>query len=152
MTEDRASARVVADRLDWVDRMLAELRSLPLDDHDAFFEDRRNLLAAESCLRRTLEALLDLGRHLLAKRFGLGISEYREIPQALYEKGVIDDNDAALFREMAGYRNRLVQYYHEVGAEDLYSICAERLPDVERVAGALRHWLQSHPEALDQSL
>ena len=30
-------------------------------DRDAFFADQRNVSAAESCIRRSLEALLDLG-------------------------------------------------------------------------------------------
>lgn len=72
MTPGRPSRRVVADRLAWVERMVAEIRSLPLADREAFFADRRNLWAAESCLRRALEALLDLGRYILAKGFGIG--------------------------------------------------------------------------------
>lgn len=69
-----ANQRVVADRLDWVQRMVEEIRSLPLGSLDEFISDRRNIGAAESCLRRALEALLDFGRHLLAKVFGEAVS------------------------------------------------------------------------------
>jgi hypothetical protein len=64
------STKVIADRLAWVAAMLDEIHALPLDDAQAFFADRRNVWAAESCLRRALEALLDLGRYILAKGFG----------------------------------------------------------------------------------
>ena len=67
MISGRISRRVVTDRLHWVDSMLAEIRALPLADRQAFFADRRNLWAAESCLRRALEALFDLGRHILER-------------------------------------------------------------------------------------
>ena len=65
MVPGKANQRVIADRLDWVQRMTGEIRALPLDSLDAFTGDRRNIGAAESCLRRALEALLDLGRSLL---------------------------------------------------------------------------------------
>jgi hypothetical protein len=34
-------------------------------------------------LRRSLEALMDLGRHIVAKGFGRGVTEYREIESVL---------------------------------------------------------------------
>jgi hypothetical protein len=63
------SKRVVVDRLALIDEMLGEIRTLPLADRVVFFSDRRNIWTAESCLRRSLEALLDMGRHILAKGF-----------------------------------------------------------------------------------
>jgi uncharacterized protein YutE (UPF0331/DUF86 family) len=150
MTPSKVSRRVVADRLAWVERMVAEIRALPLADRDAFFADRRNLWTAESCLRRALEALLDLGRHILAKGFGIGVSEYREIAVRLEEQQVISSDEAALLRTMAGYRNRLVHFYHEVSPEELYEVCAHRLDDLEQVLAAYRRWLQDHPERLSE--
>ena len=79
MTPGSISKRIVLDRLTWVNRMVAEIRSLPLTDRQVFFSDGRNAWTAESCLRRALEALFDLGRHILVKGFGLGSSEYKEI-------------------------------------------------------------------------
>jgi len=145
------SKRVVGDRLAWVDRMVGEIRALPLEDQAAFFSDRRNVWAAESCLRRGLEALLDLGRHILAKGFGLGVSEYKEIAVALKEQGVLSQQEAELLRVLAGYRNRLVHFYHEVGPDELYEICALHLTDLERLAEAYREWLKKHPDRLDEA-
>lgn len=152
MTPGQISRRVVADRLAWVERMVAEIRALPLADREAFFSDRRNLWTAESCLRRALEALLDLGRHILAKGFGVGISEYKEIATALGERGVFSPDEAQLLRTLAGYRNRLVHFYHEVSPEELYEICSQRLSDLEKVASAYRRWLGEHPEWLNERL
>ncbi len=152
MTPGKISKRIVTDRLAWIDRMLAEIRALPLEDRDAFFADRRNRWTAESCLRQALEALLDLGRHILARGFARGVSEYEEIALALGDVGVLPPEEAALLRTLAGYRNRMVHFYHEVSGEELYEICATRLGDVEQVADALRPWLREHPERLDATL
>lgn len=47
MTPDRLSKRVVSDRLSWIERMIGEIRVLPLDDWEEFFADRRNVGAIE---------------------------------------------------------------------------------------------------------
>jgi len=60
------SYRIIADRLSWLETMLTEIERLPLESYDAFIAENRNVWAAESCLRRALEALLDLGRHVSA--------------------------------------------------------------------------------------
>ncbi len=75
---------------------------------------------------------------ILAKGFGRGVSEYREIATALAEYGVLAREESELLRVLAGYRNRLGHLYHEVGPEELYEICAHRLDDLESVAQAYR--------------
>jgi uncharacterized protein YutE (UPF0331/DUF86 family) len=53
---------------------------------------------------------------------------------------------------LAGYRNRLVHFYHEVSAEELYEICAHQLDDLKIVQDAFRRWLKEHPDKLDSTL
>ena len=149
MTPGMISRRVVVDRLKTVNDLLQDIRSLPLNDRRAFFADRRNAWTAESCLRRSLEALFDVGRHILAKGFGVGVSEYKEIATRLYEQSILLEEEAALMGVLAGYRNRLVHFYHEVSLDELYKVCADDLGDVEQVSGALRDWIKDHPERVD---
>ena len=152
MTPTAISKRVVADRLDLVDSLLREIRSLPLENQSGFFADRRNIWSAESCLRRSLEALFDVGRHILAKGFGSGVSEYKEIPLRLQEKTVLTETEAKLLTLLAGYRNRLVHFYHEVSALELFEICSRQLGDLEVIRNAYRRWMKEHPEKVDSSL
>lgn len=152
MTPGKISKRVAADRLAWVDRMIVEIQALPLDDRETFLADNRNVWAAESCLRRALEALFDLGRHILAKGFASGIGEYKEIAERLQQEGIFDEQQARLLITMAGYRNRMVHFYHEIQAEELYTICSEHLVELEVIASAFRLWLKQNPENLDDSL
>jgi hypothetical protein len=51
MMSQKISQRVVTDRVEWVDKMVAEVHSLPLESKDKFLADSRNIWAAESCLR-----------------------------------------------------------------------------------------------------
>ncbi|MFN3492621.1 MAG: type VII toxin-antitoxin system HepT family RNase toxin, partial [Anaerolineales bacterium] len=141
MVAGKISKRVVADRLGWVDKMLSEIRKLPLDSKPKFMQDTRNIWTAESCLRRALEALFDLGRHILAKGFGEAVTEYKEIAIALNRRNIIANEDLLLMQKLAGYRNRLVHFYHDVSEDELFEICSSRLGDVEQLANSLRAWL-----------
>ena len=89
MTPGPISAVVVADRAAWFRRMLAGIRSLPAHSAEEFAAHPQTVAAAESHLRRALEALLDLGRHILAKGFACGVAEYKAIAAALAEDGVL---------------------------------------------------------------
>ncbi len=152
MTPGKVSRRVFVDRLEWIRRMVSAIRELPLDDREAFFADSRNVMAAESGLRRALEALFDLGRHLLAKGFGVGVSEYKEIAYQLGELGILSAPDALLFARLAGYRNRLVHFYHEVEGQELMEICQNHLGDLEYISQTFQKWLISHPDQAEEDL
>jgi uncharacterized protein YutE (UPF0331/DUF86 family) len=114
--------------------------------------DRRNIWAAEACLRRALEALLDLGHHICAKGFGLGVSEYGEIGSRLEGFGALSAQEAHLLRLLAGYPNRLVHFYHEVTPDELYELCRGHLGDIEVVVNTYRNWLRANGHLLDKTL
>ena len=152
MTPGKARKRVVLDRLDYVEKMLAEIRSLPLDSYDEFTGESRNIWAAESCLRRALEALFDIGRHLLAKCFGKGVSEYKVIATELGQLSVLSRDEAKLTEALAGYRNRMVHFYHEITTEELYHICRDELSDIIRIKKAYARWIKNNPDKIDEIL
>jgi uncharacterized protein YutE (UPF0331/DUF86 family) len=126
MSPSKVSRKVVLDRCAWVDQMLAGIRAL--------------------------EALFDIGRHVLARGYGLGLSEYREIASKLADCGVLNAEESALLSVLAGYRNRLVHFYHEVSIDELYEVCARDLGDLETIRAALVRWLTAHPDMVDDSL
>ena len=152
MSPSQISSRVVTDRFQLIEELLAALRRLPLDDRDAFFADERNVWAAESYLRRMLEAMLDVGRHILAKGFGVVAETYRETPEKLLAAHVISASTAKLFGRMAGYRNRMVHFYHEMSEDELYELCVNHLDDVELVLDDLRAWVRLHADQIDLPL
>jgi uncharacterized protein YutE (UPF0331/DUF86 family) len=152
MTPSGLRRKIVAERTAWVRRMLAGIRGLPLETFELFQSDPRTVAAAESFLRRALEGLLDLGRHILAKGFGRAVTEYKDVAIVLADVGVLDAQVGLLLRDLAGYRNRLVHFYHEVSEVELYEICTTQLRDVDAVLGALLAWIEAHPEQIDQSL
>lgn len=152
MSPGRLRESVVTKKAETVKKMLGGLTALPLSPVEIFTSDALRVAAAESYLRRALEALLDLGRHLLAKGFGTPAVEYKEIPVKLREVGILDAKLAATLVDMAGYRNSLTHFYDEVTPEELHTILSGRLGDVETVLAALLAWIERHPERVDRSL
>jgi len=145
-------AKVVLEKVAWTRQMLDDLRRLPIADLQSFVGDPRNPAAAESFLRRALEALLDLGRHILAKGFGLGVVEYKKIAAELSAHEIIAPELGETFVEMAGYRNRLTHFYNEVAPDELLQICTTRLTDIEVILDAILAWLRANPDRLDRTV
>ena len=152
MSPSKITKRVVVDRLDWIEKMIEEIKLLPLNDYETFIRDKRNIWAAESCLRRALEALMDLGRHISAKGFGRGVSEYKEIASSLGEAGVLFNKDEETLRTLAGFRNRMVHFYHEVSDRELFEICSSQLSNITDISRAIKKWINGHQEMIDDSL
>jgi uncharacterized protein YutE (UPF0331/DUF86 family) len=144
MTPGTISKAVVTERTLWIRKMLQGLRSLPLASQGEFLAEDRNVAAAESYLRRALEALHDLGRHLLAKGFGQPATEYKAVASGLEQRQVLQKSEADLMRKMAGYRNRMVHFYSEITPGELYQICTAHLHEVEDLLEVLLTWLKDH--------
>ncbi|HUU37137.1 MAG TPA: DUF86 domain-containing protein [Candidatus Desulfaltia sp.] len=144
MTAGKINQRVITQRVTWVRQMLASLQDLPLESRDSFLKEKHTVAAAESYLRRALEALFDLGRHILVKKFAYPATEYKAIAVGLAEKNIIQGADAEVMRRMAGYRNRMVHFYQEITPEDLYEICALHQKDIEKLVQILATWAKSH--------
>jgi len=151
MTPGLVSRLVVTDKLAAIRRMLDGIRSLPLDDLAAFTADPRMVAAGDSYLRRALEALLDLGRHVLAKGFGRAPAEYAEVARQLGETGVIDSARASRLTLMARYRNRMVHFYDEISDEELYRILTRELGDIEDLVTAVTGWLAANPDRVSKT-
>jgi uncharacterized protein YutE (UPF0331/DUF86 family) len=152
MTPATIRSQIVLEKTAWVRSMLDEIAGLPCASVAEFTSDRRTAAAAESYLRRALEALLDLCRHVVTKGFGDGVLEYKQVAGRLASHGVLSADTAALLVRMAGYRNRMVHFYDEVAADELFRICTEERRDLELVVDEILGWLRRHPDLLDREL
>ncbi len=139
MTRGSLSLKIVGDRLDLIADCLDGLRKLPASSLEEFSSDHRNPAAAESLLRRAVQAVFDLLRHMTSKTHGRGLLEYKELARIAREKGFIQDPELLrVLDQLAGFRNRLTHFYDEVTPEELYGILRNDLVDLERIAEELR--------------
>jgi len=66
------------------------------------------------------------------------------------EKEVLRKKEADLLTKMAGYRNRMTHFYHEITPEELYEICRDHLDEIELVLNRLIEWLRENKEKIDE--
>ena len=122
---------LIHNRIDLINRSITRLKKLAALTKAQFLADPDNFAIAEHHLRRALESLFDIGRHIMAKQ-GLGHPiDYRSILSALAKGKIIPWEFGEKIKGMAGYRNRLVHGYAEVSPDEMYNIIKNRLDDFE---------------------
>jgi uncharacterized protein YutE (UPF0331/DUF86 family) len=124
---------LVTDRAQTARSSLARLRQLGALSLAEFRALPDGYAVAEHHLRRALQALLDLGRHVAVKSGWGNPSNYREILDLLERNGVMPTELAEKGRGLAGYRNRLVHEYAIVTEDELWGILKTRLPDLDEL-------------------
>ena len=99
--------KVVAAKVETIRRMLKGIATLPLATEEEFTSDFRMVSAGESMLRRSLEALLDLGRHISAKTFSDAVVEYKQIGNS-YLYWAKQSRDQMTRKEVKGFLDRVM--------------------------------------------
>jgi uncharacterized protein YutE (UPF0331/DUF86 family) len=135
----------IEDRLSFVNKSVAKLKRLSNLEEKEFLAGDTPAIA-ESYLRRSLEAIFDIGRHISAKTAGKGVVEYKEIVNALNNSGVITKGLAERLKLMAGYRNRLVHFYHEVSDKELFLIVKNNVSDIEDFVKEIKVFIEKYQE------
>ncbi len=138
----------IEKNLSLIQEFLSELKELSKMGENDFLSDRRNPAAAESFLRRSLESVFDIGRHILAKSYGFKELEYKKIALELGEKGIVEKGYARTLLKMAGYRNRMVHLYQEITPKEIYSILKNHLQDIERFITEISVFIENYKKAI----
>jgi uncharacterized protein YutE (UPF0331/DUF86 family) len=129
----KLSMEMLAGRIDVIRTVLFRLKEFSRLSKEEFLDDYKNPASAETFLRHGLEAIFDIGRHILAKTGRVRLThEYKNIANGLGECGIISKQLVNKLMEMAGYRNRIVHFYHEITDEELYEIIRNDLKDMEQ--------------------
>jgi uncharacterized protein YutE (UPF0331/DUF86 family) len=99
--------------------------------------DPLRILAAERAMQVAIEAVFDIGHHLLAGRGRPIPATYREVIPALVADGVVAPELGSRLGGMAGFRNILVHDYADVLPDLLWSAIDDHLEDLRAVHQAL---------------
>ena len=139
------TARIL-ELLRYMESCVQELKPFSMMTMQEFLSDRKNPPFVESYLRRSLEAIFDVGRHILSKTYGFKEIEYKIIAKELGGRGVVTKELSDALFAMAGYRNRMVYFYKEVTPEELYHILVDNLKDFDRFAKEIVTFVRAYEE------
>lgn len=110
---------------------LSELEKMKDLSFDELSGNARDLAAAKYFIRTSIEAMIDIGAHIIAKNL-LGVpSTNVEIISLLAQKGIIPQEHLEVYMKMVKYRNRLTHFYHEVSVDEIHQIIQTHIEDFE---------------------
>ncbi len=95
------------------------------------FKDNKMVYgSSERFLHLTIEALLDMGNHLVSDQDLGNIDSYRDIPKILHQNDYIDSEQKEIFIKIIGFRNILFHDYLDIDKATVYKIIKENLSDL----------------------
>lgn len=119
--------------------VLKQLQTLTCDE---FVSDHIVHSAAERQFQVAIQSALDIASMILADLSIEIPGEYREIFPKLADVGVISNDFAEKFTNMAKFRNLLVHLYLEVDLKRVYQCLQNDLGDFEKFAQYIAEYLQ----------
>jgi len=129
-------ADLIAKKLALIETYVRELRALARpDDIPSDVRERRFV---EHTLQIAIQAALDVASHVVSsERFGEPNTN-RELFEILARHGWLDEQLGETLRDMAGFRNILVQGYTAVDTRILQDVLERHLDDLLAFAAAIR--------------
>lgn len=121
---------VIRRRLQKLDEYLSILESLQKYSLDAFISNPERYGSAERFLHLSIEALLDLGNHIVAELELGQVNWYSDIPLLLNKAGYLDDDLEEKWIKMIGFRNVLVHDYLDIDRRIVYDVLEHHLQDI----------------------
>lgn len=122
---------LIAEKVNIIRSAVQRLKLLAQMPGEEFCGNEDFVDIAENRLRLAMEALFDLGHHLVVKA-GTGVpSDYRSLIKLLTDSGIIPDGFARQIVGMSTYRKRLIHDNNKVVPEELYQLLKFRLSDFE---------------------
>ena len=124
---------VIRKRLNKLDEYLGILNGLQVYTLEEFMGDPEHYGSAERFLHLAIEAVNDLGNHVISE-MELGIVNwYSDIPRLLAEREYISDESKERWIRMIGFRNTLVHEYIDIDRRIVFHVLHNNLEDLEEL-------------------
>jgi uncharacterized protein YutE (UPF0331/DUF86 family) len=121
---------VLQTRISYIEDSLKSLERFKGITYNEFHGNSDNFRITFYDLHRALEAVMDIGAHILSRIPGSRPSSYKDIPRLLEKNKIIPADFATnSLIKMAGYRNRMVHFYGEITEKEIYDIIQDELED-----------------------
>ena len=132
---------IIRKRMNRLDDYLTFLKKLQRYSFKEFTADPERYGSAERFLHLAIEALIDMGNHVIADS-GLGVVNwYSDIPKIMAEKEFISSELEEKWISMIGFRNTLVHEYIDIDRKIVYDVLQNNIQDLEALKRAFAHFL-----------
>ena len=135
----RVDLKRIQSKAQFIQDNLVLLRAWSKLEEKDFVEDPRTFYAAVHALQISIEAMLDVLSHIVA-RLHLGApTTDREMLEALLQKGLISQEHFQIYADMTKFRNKVVHGYIDVDAKIIYATMQKRLSDFDLFFADLKY-------------
>jgi uncharacterized protein YutE (UPF0331/DUF86 family) len=134
-------AEIIRKRLNKLDENLAVLKKLQRYSFEEFIADPERYGSVERFLHLAIEALIDMGNHVIADSELGVVNWYSDIPKILAEKEFISSELEEKWISMIGFRNTLVHEYIDIDREIVYDVLQNNIQDLEDLKRAFAQFL-----------
>ena len=123
---------LVLKRIDLLEKKINYLKGIEKFDKQEYSNDQDIYFRYERALHLAIEAVIDLGNHLIADQNFRTPESNRDIFKVLFENKIINNNLYSNLKNMAGFRNILVHDYLTLDRELEYEIIKNSLGDFRK--------------------
>lgn len=129
-------------KINRIRKNLRELKQLGKLAYRTYIRDERNKYVAERLLQVAIEAMLDIGSHIIAEE-GLGEPlEYRDVFSILCQAKILPKAKLENFQNMVGLRNRIVHLYETIDHRLIHRFLRKELGDLETYLRVVARYLR----------
>lgn len=132
---------VIRKRLTKLDEYLGILIGLKKYTFQEFIENPEHYGSGERFLHLAVEAVIDLGNHVIAEMELGTVNWYSDIPRLFAEKGYISDELKERWIRMIGFRNTLVHEYIDIDRKIVFDVLHNNLQDLENLKRVFAQFL-----------
>lgn len=132
---------VILKRLGKVEEYLAILAKLRQCPRDEFLHEPEKYGSAERFLQLAIEALNDVGSHVVADLNMGVVDSAADVPRLLEQNGHLGVNLRDVWVRMIGFRNVLVHDYLDVDRQVVYDVLQTNLGDIRALARVFAKFL-----------
>jgi uncharacterized protein YutE (UPF0331/DUF86 family) len=124
---------ILHKRLANLGKSLKVLKDLQKYSFDQFIGNPLLYGSAERFLHLSIEALIDIGNHIISDLELGEVHYYADIPSRLGEHGYLNDRQKNVFIKMIGFRNALVHEYIEIDRKIVFDIIQSNLHEIQEI-------------------
>jgi uncharacterized protein YutE (UPF0331/DUF86 family) len=111
---------IIQQRIEKINEAVKVLNKLGREGKDKFLKDKQSQYAAMFGMVMGIEAICDIGNHILAKYFDQSAETYKDVILGLGECEVIPKAFAQKAAGMTDFRNLLIHVYLKIDPKKVY--------------------------------
>lgn len=121
----------VKQKLMFMEKNIEKLKKISILSKDDFIKDFRNVDSGKYLLQVTIEAMLDISNHIIARNRWGKPDTNKECFEILEKHNLIDSKQINTYFNMAKFRNRVVHMYFDIDDNVIYELIQNNLIDFE---------------------